>query len=305
MLSALRRGSQRMARCATLDDLLQAALSAVRESLQVAHAMLLLRDGTRERLYTVASIGYPTSGVGSEIELGDGVIGVAAREGTPVRISHMTNASLYSCAVRERMRTDAPEQPLDTDIPYPGLPEPHSQIAVPLQSGGRVLGVVFAESPRDMHFGYEEEDALVALAGHVAAAIDLLARADAVDDTDGAAPPAAPRPRGGDTLQVRHFAVNESVFLGDTYLIKGVAGAILRKLVREHVQQGRTEFSNRELRLDASIGLPDVADNLEARLLLLQRRLAEHGPHLRIEKTGRGRFRLVVQRPLELVEAGD
>jgi hypothetical protein len=35
---------------------------------------------------------------------------------------------------------------------------------------------------------------------------------------------------------------------------------------------------------------------------LLQRRLQEHGPHLRIEKTGRGRFRLVAERPVALIE---
>jgi adenylate cyclase len=102
---------------------------------------------------------------------------------------------------------------------------------------------------------------------------------------------------------VKHFAANDSVFLADVYLIKGVAGAILWKLLRDHQQFGRTEFSNRELRLDPALRLPDISDNLEARLLLLQRRLAEHAGPLRIEKTGRGRFRLVVDRPVELVQA--
>ena len=83
------------------------------------------------------------------------------------------------------------------------------------------------------------------------------------------------------------------MFLDDDYLIKGVAGAIFWKLVRDYARGGRTEFTNRELRLDPTIRLPDISDNLEARLMLLQRRLAERAPFLRIEKTGRGRFRLV------------
>ncbi len=301
--AAVRRGSERMARCSTLDALLQTALEAVREAMQVEHAMLLLHDGSSPRLYTVASSGYATSGVGSEIELGDGIIGVAASACTPVRINHVNNAYLYHLAMRQRVRQDAPEQALDTDIPYPGLAEPHSQLAVPLVAAGRLRGVVFAESLQDMHFGYEAEDALVVLAGQLAASIGLLEDTEAADEAEDDTLP-QPLHEAGEALTLRHFALNDSIFVGDDYLIKGVAGAILWKLVREHQQQGRTEFSNRELRLDPSIGLPEVADNLEARLLLLTRRLDEHGPHIRIQKTGRGRFRLVVQRPLVLHEAG-
>ena len=29
-----------------------------------------------------------------------------------------------------------------TEIPYPGLAQPHSQLAVPVQNGGRILGVL-------------------------------------------------------------------------------------------------------------------------------------------------------------------
>jgi hypothetical protein len=106
----------------------------------------------------------------------------------------------------------------------------------------------------------------------------------------------------GTPLAVRHYLANNSVFVGDRYLIKGVAGAILGKLLREHTRQGRCEFTNRELRLDPALRLPDLSDNLEARLVLLQRRLIENCPHIRIEKTGRGRFRLHVDRPVALEE---
>jgi hypothetical protein len=96
--------------------------------------------------------------------------------------------------------------------------------------------------------------------------------------------------------------VDHSVFLDDDYLIKGVAGAILWKLVHEFAASGGEHFSNRELRLDPDLKLPELSDNLDARLILLQRRLAERSDCLAIEKTGRGRFRLRVGRPLHLVD---
>jgi adenylate cyclase len=305
LLGALRRYSERLTRCTALDELLNTSLSALGDSLGVRHGMVLMLDAAGDRLYTVASCGYATSGVGSEIALGDGVIGVAARERTPVRILHMTSAYLYSSAVRSSLRADTPGLALDTDIPYPGLPEPHSQMAVPILSAGRLLGVLFVESPNDLQFSYEDEDMLVAMAGQLGAAIDLMQAAPdpAAEPPAAASPP--PRADAGAPLLVRHFGANDSVFINGDYLIKGVAGAIFWKLLRDYAQQGRTEFSNRELRLDPSIRLPDVTDNLEARLLLLQRRLQENSPHIRMEKTGRGRFRLAVSRPVALEDVTD
>ncbi len=303
MLTAVRRCSERLARCTSLDEALNAVLATLSDFMGVRHAMVLMLDGATERLYTVGSCGYATSGVGSEIGMGQGVIGVAARERTPVRINHMTNAYLYSQAMRSSLEASTPGTPAMTEIPYPGLAEPHSQLAVPVLSAGRLLGALFVESPDDLQFG------------HLGAAIDLmqastdapdagLARSEASHAASGLAQD-TPKPKAEPErkLLLRRFASNDSVFIGDDYLIKGVAGAILWKLLKDYVQQGRTEFSNRELRLDASIRLPDVTDNLEARLVLLRRRLAEHGPHIRIEKTGRGRFRLDVHRPVELAEA--
>jgi adenylate cyclase len=298
-LAALRLGAERIGRSTTLDGAFDAFLATLGDGLGMRHAIVLVLDARPKRLYTVASRGYPTSGVGSEIMVGQGVIGVAARERVAVRISHVVNAALYSQALRSSVAASSSLAPAD-EIPYPGLARPHSQLAVPILSMDRLLGVVFVESPRDRQFGHEDEDALVALTGHLGAAMELLQVAGEVDSAPAAAPVKAPAPAG--EMALRRFKANDSIFVDDAYLIKGVAGAILWKLARDHVQQGRTEFSNRELRLDTSLGLPDVTDNLEARLLLLQRRLQEHGPHLRIERTGRGRFRLAVGRKLQLSE---
>jgi len=154
-----------------------------------------------------------------------------------------------------------------------------------------------------MRFSWDDEDALVALAAQAAAlARGFQACADAPDDEAATAEALRPAAQAAQVapLRVRHYEADGSVFLDDDYVIKGVAGAVLWKLLRDHASEGRTEFSNRELRLSPEIGLPEVGDNLEARLVLLTRRLVDRQASVRLLRTGRGRFRLLVARPLQL-----
>jgi len=297
LLSAVRTCVQRISAATDLAALLETMLDAIRAQFGIEHALILMLDPKGNRLYTVASMGYPNSGVGSEIALGQGVIGVAARERTPIRIGHATSEYLYGRAIREAALREG--LPLETQIPLPGLADSRSQLAVPIEAFGQLIGVLFADSPQDLRFSYDEEDALVAVAGQLGTAIHFLQQtaenAEPERDTDGNWVPAS----AGTTVLVRHFEENDSIFLDDEYLIKGVAGAILWALVQDFAK-GRTRFTNRELRLDARIRLPDLSDNLEARLILLQKRLAEREACIRLEKTGRGQFRLAVTRPLQL-----
>ena len=50
--------------------------------------------------------------------------------------------------------------------------------------------------------------------------------------------------------------------------------------------------------------MPDVSDNLEARLVPLPRRLVDRSTHIRFEKAARARVRLTVALPLELRSIG-
>jgi hypothetical protein len=302
-LSALRRAALRVIEATDLDSLVERVLDAVTQEFGIRHAMLLMLDAGGSKLYTVAGRGYGRSGAGAEIALGDGVIGVAARMATPIRINHATLEYRYARAIREGVA----DHLIGREIPMPGLAEPGSQLAVPIACGSRVLGVLYVESPQELRFDWDDEDALVALATQVAAQIGALAGSAQGDDaTESAvpAPGAAAQPPPDAVpvapLRVRHYAADDSVFLDDDYLIKGVAGAVLWKLLRDHADTGRTEFSNRELRLAPDIRLPEVGDNLEARLVLLTRRLVDRQADVRLEKTGRGRFRLCLMRPLEL-----
>ncbi len=299
LLAAVRDCARRMSLCTDLASLIDHLLEGLEASFGVHHAMVLLVDASARTLYSVASRGYEWSGIGAEIPLGHGVIGVAARERTPIRISHATSEYGYGRAIRHSTETLGMGAALALEIPMPGLPESCSQLAVPIIIGEQLLGVLFVESTQEERFGYDHEDALVAIAGHFGTALRLLQQCAELEEEATAAETKRTKTRGAPS-RVRHYHENDSIFIDEDYLIKGVAGAILWKLLREYRDARRVDFSNRELRLDPSIPLPELSENLEARLLLLQRRLQERCEFLRIEKTGRGRFRLQVARPIEL-----
>jgi GAF domain/Pyridoxamine 5'-phosphate oxidase len=303
LLSSLKTCSERLAAASDLETLLDELLTGLESSLCIHHSMVLMLDCAGKKLYTVASRGYEASGVGSEVAIGCGVIGVTAEQRTPIRITHMTADYSYGRAIRESLEREGLGGTLETEIPLPGLAASRSQLAVPLTAGGRLFGVLYVESAEDLRFGYDDEDALMVLASQCAGAIGRLQQAaDAHEGAPG--DEVEPPPSAGTQVVLKHYAADDSVFIGDDYLIKGVAGAILAKLVACFLDHKRTEFSNRELRLDSTLGLPELSDNLEARLILLQRRLTEKDAPVRIEKTGRGRFRLRVERPLSLTRVG-
>jgi hypothetical protein len=177
---------------------------------------------------------------------------------------------------------------------------------------GQLVAVVAIESERRLAFNPIDEALVSVVASLVASAIEIdqaqeraeadrsgADRADAVDGPSGAQRRAAVA-ASAPVTRVRFFAIDGSTFLDGDYLIKGVAGRILWVLLGHHQRDGRVEFTNKEVRLDPSLELPEFRDNLESRLILLKRRLDERAAPIRIEKTGRGRFRLVVDATLAL-----
>ena len=306
LAAGARAVSARLAECDDLASLVQTAMDGLRHELAIDHAILWLLDEGRQGLYALASMGYAHTGTGAELPLADaGLAGVAVREGVPLRIGHMARMYRYGQTLHQGARDHGLVQ--DTDaatIPLPGLPTPCSQLAVPLRARGRSVGALLVESESDQFFGYDDEDALALLCAQLAQALVTLQNAD-LDATGASSSTAFPTQAVSTQppLHLRHFRRDDTVFIDNQYLIKGVAGAILWKVANDARHHGRTDFTTRELRLAGeALRLPDIQDNLGVRLLLLQRRLADWGGPLQIEKTGRGRFRLLLARALVLTE---
>ncbi len=192
LLGALRHVASLLSTATDLRTLLDDVLAVLATDMAITHAMVLLTDAAHDRLFTVASRGYPASGVGSEIPNGQGLIGIAARERTPIRITHGTSEYTYSLALRKSAESDGLAALLETKIPLPGLAKPGSQLAAPMLVGGRTVGVVFVESPEDGRFHWEDEDALVAVASQLGMTIATLQQAaEGGEEPSGAcAPPA-------------------------------------------------------------------------------------------------------------------
>lgn len=303
LLAALRPALAAQRASADVDALVDSTLSALHVHLGHAHCMVLSADVARARVFAVGSVGYEHSGVGAEIAYGAGIIGVAARERTPIRITHMASEYLYGSVVRAQFLATDAHVDLEREIPLPGLPASRSQLAMPIVSDERLIGVLYLESPIDAYFRHADEAACGMLADAYASCWSALSTLED-EDADDSRVPLAVAPRGT-RMQVEFDPRDHSVFIDREYLIKGVAGAVLWRMLGDYVSQGRLEFTNRELRRDDTLGLPEFADNLEARLVLLQRRLAERDIGVALEKTGRGRYRLALARPVLLVGRPD
>ncbi|MDF0645960.1 MAG: GAF domain-containing protein [Nitrospira sp.] len=302
-LVSLRLVAERLNKAQLLDEILQVTLQLLEERFGFQYSMILFADEQNAKLLTIASRGYAENGAGSEVGMGEGLIGMVGRARRTLYISAMDHGLRYARAVRDRVESLGKTEAIAREIPLPGLPDAASQIAVPLVTRGRLVGVLAVESKDPLAFLPLENSLLTTIGAHLATAIDQLSR----DQDDAPVNQVTHEPSTTASCSTAahrfvYFQKDDCIFVDGDYLIRNVPARILWRLLRQYRDEGRVEFTNRELRMDAWLGLPELKDNLETRLILLRRRLEQKCPDVRLVHRGRGRFALETDAAIALVE---
>jgi len=303
-VTALQQACERVNASQTLEEVFDSILQAMDLDFGFRNSMILLTDESSHRLLTIATRGYEQNGVGAEVGIGDGVIGKAAETRTPLMHTSLARELIYARSVRDRAREQGLEDQIREAIPLPGLPESQCQIAIPLLIRSEVLGILFAESSQIFQFKESDEQILRTLGSVLAMAIRSLETVHRVEQEPAPAPLAKLTLSKPSHTLFSYFPQDECVFVNGEYLIRNIPAQILWKILNQYKKNGQVEFTNRELRMDASLKLPEIKDNLETRLILLRKRLEKKCPYIRIQPIGRGRFKLLISGELKLENAG-
>jgi hypothetical protein len=309
-LVALQDLTERVNRADSLETLVDSILSGLEDAFGFKQSMILVPAEEEGLLVAIATRGYPEDGAGAEVRIGEGIAGVVAEARKPIRISGLIRGMLYALAMhREAQGKAGPPRP---KIPLPGLQSPQSQLGVPLLVRGDLVGVLVLESETPYRFHEEDKASIELLGSYLAIAIQNMQLQERTHDAlpepavpaaaaGAAAAPARPSPADAAQREVVYYAADECILVDGEYLIRSLPARILWRLLQVRESTGRAEFTNRELRLDKSLKLPEWKDNLESRLLLLRRRLEQKCHHVRLASRGRGRFALEVACELRLV----
>jgi adenylate cyclase len=246
--------TERLGGCEDLDTLLSTALRALADLFGYRHSFVMFPDEEGTRLYTGASYGFEPSGVGSEVVVGEGMLGISAKRRSAVRITNMALDMLVVRAVRSGIERRGEQSTLEKEIALPGLPDGKSQLALPLLFRNKLLGVLCLQDAAPGRFLESDERVMQIVARHLAASMANTMRTDAAEPRV-ATLQSVQKAVAATHAVIKHYRSDDSIFIDDAYLTKGIPGRLFWKLLQAFVGTGRAAFTNKEIRLDASMGL--------------------------------------------------
>jgi adenylate cyclase len=147
-----------------LGPLLTTILASMDDVFGFEHSMVLLLDSSRDVLVVAASRGYDQAGIGAEVPVGKGVIGVVGKRKKLMRMGGVK-------AQRGYMKAASGKGGDSEEVALPGLPDVDSIVAIPLLKGAELIGVFYVESERAAVFDDSDLALIEAIASQAAIAI--------------------------------------------------------------------------------------------------------------------------------------
>lgn len=149
LLNALIEIGQELSSTTDLEELLDSVLRAARDVFRFENAIIRLLDNDGLHLVAAAAFGYTEEAMGP-IQIGQGVMGRTAEVQKPILVEDVRKLPDY----------------------VPGIPGARCELAVPLISKNRLVGVLNVESPRPGAFSSADIEPLMILGRQAAIAID-------------------------------------------------------------------------------------------------------------------------------------
>lgn len=166
-IEILKEVSVRISSSLDLNLTLKNLLELLDKYFSFRHSMILLSETQDRFLKVFASYGYTDQGIGAKVEVGKGIVGLVAKKKQMLRLGNITTQLRYMSGGRDI--TDHPEN--EIIIKLPGLPNPMSQVAIPLLVQEELVGVLSVESTELNIFKEEDEELISLLASQTAIAI--------------------------------------------------------------------------------------------------------------------------------------
>ena len=169
-IEIIERVASQISKTLNLDAIAKTMLVSMEEYFNFKHSMILLLDNTESVLKVIATHGYKDEGIGAEVNIGVGVIGMVAKKKKLMRMANLGAQKQYMQAIKQQIKPSK-DAAVDEEISLPGLKNAESQVAIPMLMEDELIGVFSVESEKVNIFDKSDELIIKILANQTANAL--------------------------------------------------------------------------------------------------------------------------------------
>ena len=169
-IEIIERVASQISKTLNLDSIAKTMLISMEEYFDFKHSMILLLNSSESALKVIATHGYKEEGIGAEVKIGVGVIGMVAKKKKLMRMANLGAQKQYMQAIKQQIQPSE-DTVVAEEISLPGLKNAESQVAIPMLMEDELIGVFSVESDQVNIFDKSDELIIKILANQTANAL--------------------------------------------------------------------------------------------------------------------------------------